>query len=164
MGCDSCASSDEHKVTFDGSKLFKKNNILFGYAGSFRFPDIIQYHTEFPEHTKDLDDRAFLVGKLLPVIRESLKAHEFIRQDEVLDHMALIGYRKKLYQLSSDFSLIRSGVNYAAIGSGMSIALGSLYTTSYTKKMVVGDRLTFALSAAEEHARGVAGPFHVMGV
>jgi ATP-dependent protease HslVU (ClpYQ) peptidase subunit len=160
MGCDSCASTEDQKIVFDGCKLFEKEGFLFGYAGSYRFPDIVEYHTKFPKRGPKDDDRGYLVSKLLPAIRDSLKAYEFIRQDEVLDQQALIGYRGKLYQLSSDFSVIRAAHGYAAIGSGMSVALGSLHSTVWLNSLSTKDRITFAINAAGDHARGVGGPTH----
>ncbi|MDF2434578.1 MAG: hypothetical protein JWP44_4209, partial [Mucilaginibacter sp.] len=60
MGSDSCVTTDTCKTMLAHSKLIQKNQIIFGYAGSPRFSDILKYHMEFPKHEKAMDDKDYL--------------------------------------------------------------------------------------------------------
>lgn len=164
MGADSCMSTLDTKVTTTSSKIFVKDNILFGFAGSFRFADILQHHTTLPKHSKNLNDKEYLIGIVVKRIHKALRDHEFIRETEVIDDMSIIGYNGKLYCLSSDFSLTQPACQYISIGSGTSAALGSLYTTKELKTVKVDDRLRLALRAASEHSQGVSAPYNFLSI
>jgi hypothetical protein len=64
-----------------------------------------------------------------------------------------------LFALDSDFQVGRAACRYDAVGSGAMVALGAM---SAARELPPHDRLERALLAAEEHACGVGGPFHIL--
>jgi 20S proteasome alpha/beta subunit len=161
MGSDTCASTDFDKISLDTSKVFNKNQILFGYCGSSRFEDIIQYHAEFPQHDSETSDREYLIKYVITEIRRILIEHGLRSENDGAGQMALLGYNGKLYYVSPDFSLTRDPRGYAAVGSGQSVAMGSLFSTDRIPNIDARTRIQMALEAAESHARGVHAPFNV---
>jgi len=160
MGADSCASDGYKSYKITDSKLFIKNGVSFGYTTSFRFADILKHHVVIPDNTTGLSDSEFLIKEVVFEIREKLKEHGYskIANNNEIGGEALIGYRGKLYELQSDYSLMGYTHGYGSCGSGMYYALGSLYTTK-NSKISDKDRLTWALMAAAEYSPGVSPPF-----
>jgi 20S proteasome alpha/beta subunit len=161
MGSDSCGSNDFAKISIDAPKIFLSGDVLIGYAGSFRIHDILQY-VKLPKRPKNMDAKEYLVTFVIKKIRKVFQENGFEAQND--GDMCLIGCQGKLYYISADFSLVRNPAKYASIGSGSSVAMGSLYTTGYLPATKVEERITIALRAASEHARGVAAPYHILNV
>jgi len=163
MGSDSCGSNDFAKISIDAPKIFLSGEVLIGYAGSFRIHDILQF-TKLPKRPKNMDAKEYLVTSVIKKIRKVFQENGFENQHDGSGDMCLVGCRGKLYYISADFSLVRNPAKYASIGSGSSVAMGSLYTTGYLPATKVEERITIALRAASEHARGVAAPYHILSV
>ena len=72
----------------------------------------------------------------------------------------LVGYKDKLWQVQGDYSVLSHG-EYDSVGSGETVAIGSLFTTSGTK-MKSEDRVTKALEAAAHYVCSVKGPFTLL--
>lgn len=109
------------------SKVFIKNGILFGGAGSARVGQIMQHGLQSPvAPERDEEVPGWLVTVLVPEVCKALK--DGGHQQEGND--CLVGIRGQLWHLCADFSVMRSTVGYAAVGSGREYAMGSIFTTA----------------------------------
>jgi len=72
----------------------------------------------------------------------------------------LVGYKHWLYQICSDFQIVRSLNGMLAIGSGASFALGALFAMSESVPTVF--KIEKALDAAEHFSVGVRRPFVIV--
>lgn len=158
MGGDRCSSNATIKMIYSSPKIFIKDKFLFGFAGSFRFSNILQHNVKFHKQKEKQSDQEYLYT-ISDVIRETLKDHEIETTEELNSNVALIGYKGKLYELQTDFAIIHNMHNYNAIGTGSEIALGSLFTTDQILKSDPEERINIALKAATTFCVGVSGPF-----
>lgn len=155
-------SSDETIVRRRDEKVFKNGDFLIGFSGSFRFGQLLRHSLVPPKKNKSTDDMKFMVNEFIDSIRQmqfekgcSLKDGE----SEIFDGQLIVVYKREIYIIDNDYQVGLSKENYAAIGSGSSIALGSLYTSEITSQDLIERRITWALDAASEFCAGVRAPY-----
>lgn len=154
---DSLASNSHSKTVLDDPKVFVKDNIAFGVCGLPKVMDLLNNVLKYPEHPPEQNDRSYLAGTLVPFLTDAFQKYHLLDEKGMFEGAVLIGYRKCVYQLESNFQLIRGVEKYSSVGSGSSYALGSLKATGNVKNPK--KRLTLALEAAEANDPGVGGPF-----
>lgn len=144
-------------------KVFVKGDVAFGVCGLPKVMDAIRHAIELPVQDKGDTDRAFLVSTLVPALRDGLKKLDCCQkegEETVFEGAVLIGYRGKVYNMQGNFQLIHSADGYASVGSGSTLALGSL---DATKGQNPKKRVLAALRASTKNA-GCAPPFVVVTV
>ena len=148
-------------------KVFKLGSeYIIGYAGSFRFGQVLRYKFTPPEKPEGKDDYEFMVVDWLDALRTVLKDSGFTKIDDNVetfeDSSALIGYNGRLYCLEEDMQVGELIVPYAAIGCGADFAFGSIETSSkLSKRMAPRKRVQLALEAAATFSAGVSAPFTI---
>ena len=166
IGGDSCSSDDSEKFTRRDPKVFHMDDMLIGFSGSWRFGQILRYKFTPPEKKDEQEDFEYLVTEWLDALRQSCKENGLTKVDdneESWDGSALIGYNGSLYILDEDLNIGEPLTDYAAIGSGSSVALGALYVGTKSAKQA-RRVVQKALEAAVEHARGVTPPFTILSI
>jgi ATP-dependent protease HslVU (ClpYQ) peptidase subunit len=164
MGSDGAATTlDGVKSSVVIPKIFEKDEYLLGYAGSFRMGKFLQYNVDLPKPpswargSKKLDE--FLNGIVVPAIKKQVKEAE-LEIGEKEDFSYLIGLRGHIFELDENWAVHESTQSYISIGSGMDIALGSLYSTSGWKSPI--KRITVALEASAFYNTFVSQPFTIL--
>lgn len=150
-------SSEIQKSDYHNSKVFKIGDVVIGYTTSYRFGQLLEVHLTTPitpARTEDI--YKWLIKTLVPEIRNILLE----AKEECGD--ALIAVRNQLYQLSSDYSVLRSVNGFDAVGSGAHYALGCLHAQSRLDDLQ-GPTLTLsrALQTAH-HFSPTVGAAHVV--
>jgi ATP-dependent protease HslVU (ClpYQ) peptidase subunit len=114
------------KVVHTQPKVFALGGVGFGYTTSYRFGQIIEHAMKAPV-VPDAKDQVYrwLITVLIPDIAEALKKANFEGGGN-----CLIGVKGQLWELQPDFSVIRSTLGYAAVGSGTEYALGSMFNAA----------------------------------
>lgn len=158
MGGDRCCSTETFKTSVSRPKVFKAQKLLIGFAGSFRFRDLLEYHLKLPKQSKKMSDEKYMITVVLEEIRE-LMLEKNPSEDHESDSNCLLGYNGKLYELQVDYSLIETSCGYNAVGLGREYALGSLYSNEGQDPEL---RILTALQASAEFCPGVAGPFDII--
>lgn len=168
IGGDSAGISGWQLTHRADPKVFRVGDFLCGIAGSFRMGNLLRYMFSPPAlPTNDADLDHYMVVEFIPALRTCMAEGGYRKRDndvETLhDGSFLVGVRGRLYDIDEDFQVGQSSTGYNAIGSGSSVALGSLYSTApATEFAFVPDpqtRLVMALRAAEAHNIGVHAPF-----
>ncbi len=161
MGGDSCYSCGNIKGTLKSPKIFKYKNMLLGTAGSLRFMQSLKYDFA-PPIDSSLDVIEYIVSEFIPDLREVLRKAGIMEEKdkiETTDSRILVGYRGRLFIISSNFAIIEDSNEYLAIGGADEVALGSLYTT---RGMSVPEfRIQEALRAAAHFNPYVSEPFTI---
>lgn len=170
LGGDSAATNGHlDRTIIKDPKVFVKGEVGFGVCGSPKVMDALAHGIELPSQQGG-EDRAFLVSELVPSIRAGLVALDAAGEDKgpfgggpgvTFEGELLVAYRGELYKLQSNFQLIHGSEAYESVGSGASLALGSLQATK--KMRNPRKRVIAALEAACQNA-GVAPPFVVVTV
>lgn len=142
-------------------KVFKKGDMVFGFAGSYRMGNLLQHSLEIPRHHPDDEPHKYMVNEFIPAVRSLLKEGGVsVGSEEVVEGVDgdfIVGYRGHMFVIYGDYQVAESTDDYIAVGCGTDIALGSLGSTKGDPKA----RILKALDLAVRHSAGVRGPFHV---
>ncbi len=167
LGGDSAATDNAlNRTIIKDPKVFVRGKFAFGVCGLPKVMDALAHAIELPEQSLDAkDDRAFLVGTLVPAIRDGLKkldcTVESPEYGTCFHGSMLMGYNGKLYTLEGNFQLVVPSEDFASVGSGASIALGALHGSKGGNPR---KRILAALDASANANAGVAPPFVVVSV
>jgi ATP-dependent protease HslVU (ClpYQ) peptidase subunit len=141
-------------------KLVRRDGLLFACTGPTRLSQLMALVLVVPPDG-EVSAYRYLVTRLAPAIREMIREHDGLSINNCHDGWEmLVAYRGRLYSIAHDLS-VQSYAEYASVGCGHEIALGSLHTTA----QILDDRLSapvrvgMALEAAAEHDIHCAGPF-----
>jgi 20S proteasome alpha/beta subunit len=111
----------------DMPKIVQQDTWLIGVAGSARVCDQLQYSIEYPkppvEVVKSGEWMKWIVTKVIPLI-------DYVVKDKEMDAEAILITHGKAFLVGEDLSVLTASP-YWAIGSGASLALGSLADKQY---------------------------------
>jgi len=167
IGGDSAATGGGlDRTIIKDPKVCVRGAIAFGVCGLPKVMDALFHAVELPEQTDDEEDRAFIVGRLIPAIRDGLKKLDCTSEDPQYGTCFLggflMGYRGVLYDVQGNFQLVVSAKGYCAIGSGGPAAMGALRASTGVRNP--RKRLLQALEVSAEENAGVAPPFVIVSV
>ena len=161
MEADSGASDDSIITPIMDPKIQRNGRYLIGYAGetglgqllhSIDLPDPTNVPNK--ELTKFLRTKFCLVFKNAVSLYSPSSSPDDSKEGGIL---ALIAVRGRLFEFdSTDFQL--NEMTECAIGSGGSLAFGSLYTTRGYKD--INKRLKIAINSAIEYSPSCIGPIY----
>lgn len=142
-------------------KVFQVGKFLIGYTSSFRMGQILQYNLSVKSQEQE-SDFAYMVSVFVEAVRETLKQHGYSRIDNNQEEggVFLVGYNGKLYEIQSDFSVLRNVTGFDAVGCGQSYALATLWELTGGHDNPE-HAIAEALKCAEHFSCGVRGPFIV---
>lgn len=162
LGGDRAAtSSDFSRTIIKTPKVFIKNNVAFGVCGTPKSIDVLTHVIDVPTQVAGTTDQKFVNDTLIPAIKKCFKKTGNLIQkggESFFNGELLVGYRSSLYRVQCDFSSIVTNTCYDAIGSGGSIALGSLASSKGDTRR----RVLAALEASAQNNASVAPPFDVV--
>ena len=165
MGGDRAASSETSLEVTSNPKIFYKDDqtFVYGYAGSFRQGQVLEYMFEEPEDEEG-EVMSYMVRQYIPEIRKCFEKQGVLQTDltnneESIDAF-IVGYKGYLFYVDGDLQVNRYECKYLSLGLGCEYALGSLFTTkSYSNTK---NRILMALKAATKHCPGVSEPFDLL--
>lgn len=161
MGGDSAATSGWDLRIRQDPKVFIKKDFIIGFTTSFRMGQLLMSSKFDPPSQKNRqNDLDYLITDFVDHIRELYTSSGYLKKKENADvgGQFLVGYRKALYVIHSDFQVAQSAQPFDACGGGQALALGAMYATQNTR-MGPKKRLETALEAAAHFHAGVRGPF-----
>ena len=160
MGADSGAVGSRFIRTTRLPKVFRNGPFLIGYVGSFRMGQVLEHHLVVPSHPEGESDLTYLVTRFIEAVRGTLrdKGVMAIERHKESGGQFLVGYRGRLYSISSDFHVGDMADGFDAIGSGAVIALGAMMALG---GLPPRDRITRALEITEYYTVDVCRPFHL---
>jgi hypothetical protein len=144
-------------------KVWKQGPYLVGGCGVIRALQAVRYLLDFPDPSGVDDLMPFLIGNLIPPLREVLLKAD-IRGAEPGAPMGtgslLLGIHGELWEISADLGVFDRSP-YTAIGSGYRQAEGALHTLM--KLGVTGPRaVEMALEATASTCPTVVGPWTIL--
>jgi hypothetical protein len=158
MGGDSAGSDGETIRTRADEKVFRRGPFVMGFTSSFRMGQLLRYSLHPPEHPAGMSGHEYMATILVDAVRECLKAGGFATKENETETGGtfLIGYRGRVYEVSSDYQVAITADGFTAVGCGAQTALGALHATGDRPPE---ERLQVALEAAERFCPEVRGPF-----
>lgn len=162
IGGDSIGVLDYTYLTVKEPKIFRRKNMVFGFTSSFRMGQILQYDFEIPPHHLDMKTNEYLINVFIPKLINKFEESKFskIEDNQTIGGQFLIGYDKKIFLISPDFSVLEIQTNYNACGCGEDFAKAAFWMME-KKKIKPNDKVITALECAAEHSL-VKPPFHIL--
>lgn len=159
IGGDSAGVADYSIAVRSDVKVFKRGPYAMGFAGSFRLGQLLHHAFKVPKPPATRLDR-FMVTTFVDAVRDCLDRGGVLTTKNGVQEggFFLVGVAGELFTVESDFQIGRPADEYAAIGCGSDIALGSLHTTQGLKPRA---RIHLALDAASHHSAGVCPPYTI---
>jgi hypothetical protein len=162
MGSDSIGVADTAWMLLKDPKIFIKDSMIFGFASSLRFGQILKYSFVVPDRPDGMDTNEYMCHVVMLELTKTFEKTDFKRDDkEQEDWSLLLGYDGKLFTVQSNLQIIEDLKNYATIGCGGDYAKGALYAMEKTNHITPEERITIALEAATEFSM-VKPPFHIL--
>ena len=160
LGVDSAAVQGWTRRASLVSKVFRRGPFLIGYTTSFRMGQLLEHHLTVPLQTEKQTDMTFMVTQFIEAVRVLLKEKGFTKVESNTEKggQFLVGYRKRLYTIESDFQVGHMVEEFDAIGSGSDFALGAVKALDRAAPMI---RVRRALEIAAHFNMGVCGPFTI---
>lgn len=161
FGGDRCLSDYESSFYMPTTdpKIFKKDNMIIGYAGSVRMGKVIKYDFEPPKPDLRNIDRYMNID-FVNALRECAERNNVKLDSSVPERNdfadLLVGIKGRIFVVEDDWQVTEHMYDYLAIGSGSPYALGSLHSTASEDPQV---RVRLALEAAEKFSLSVCQPF-----
>ena len=161
MGGDSVATAEATVYAKAEPKLFRRNGMLIGVAGSPRATQLLQHGLTLGpcENLARLDK--YMACDFVDAVRECLKNGGYAKkkdEQETFDSILLVGLAGCLFTIFQDYQVHRDARDFGAIGSGMHEARGSLFTTE-NLRLSPRARICRALQAAAAFDAHVRPPF-----
>jgi len=166
IGGDSVGASDYDYQLRADEKVFRNGNMVFGFTDSFRMGQLLRYSLEIPKQT-GRDDFTYLCTTFMDAVIDVLvsKYYATLKDNKVRGGNFLLGYRRKLYRVASDFQVEKVISNFNAIGCGSSYALGAMEVLHNQKqRMSPSKKIIKCLRVVEKYSAGVKSPFHVISL
>jgi ATP-dependent protease HslVU (ClpYQ) peptidase subunit len=170
FGADSAATDTAGTLALRGdAKVFKRDGYTIGFCGSYRVGQLVKHEMRLPaidhEMTAAQAER-FMVREFVPRVRKLLSKSGCMNTtgvDKLEDSSSfLVGFDGYLFVIADDLQVEISQDDYAAIGSGAQLALGSLHADKTSGHLSAYDAVQNALWAAERYCSNVRGPFLIM--
>lgn len=162
IGGDSIGYGDLSWSIITDPKVFIKENIIIGYASSFRMGQILKYSLKIPKRNKKIkNDMEYLCSIFIPELMKTLEKEKFSPSNLEQCGTFLIGYNKHLYVVSENFQVLEDIKNYEAIGCGEDYAKGALCILENNNIIPPEEKIRLALDAASQFSM-VKEPFNIL--
>lgn len=161
MGADSAGVAGLDVKPRRDPKIYRVGEMLIGYTSSFRMGQLLGYGLTLPAHTYGVPIERYMATDFIDAVRGVLKSGGYARKENEVESggIFLVGYRGRLFNVSSDYQVAESLDTFDAVGCGESYALGSFHATEGAHISDPFMRLELALTAAEHFSAGVRRPF-----
>lgn len=130
---DSQTSTEWIKRNDAGSKTGTlMDTVVYGYCGSGRFGQLLEYHMEHLDPPPlGMDEARWVVRDFIPYLRDVTEDHGHLHVYHNVEEFGpsafLLGVRGRLFCIESDFSVNEHVMPYEAVGSGAETAMGSMH-------------------------------------
>lgn len=159
MGADTFSGGDDWADLMVGSKIqsFANGSALLSCAGTIALPQWLSTQdVPGPKRKESVQEWLIRTCQKLRVnaVADGINVDPKSEDSSVI----LLACRGEAWFVQSDFTIHRSRYGYAAFGSSMGYALGSLASTEHLPPR---ERIEMAMRAAERHCPTVRGPFDI---
>jgi len=160
MGADSAGVGGYSIQDRIDPKIYKVGKMLIGYTSSYRMGQLLGYSLNLPKHKKSMTTEQYMNTLFINEVRNCFAAGGFmtLNAGQEKGGTFIVGYRGRIFSVEDDYQIGETRENYASVGCGADIALGSLHTTEDMDILSL-DRLSLSLKAAANFSAGVNPPF-----
>lgn len=148
-------------------KVFKNGEFIMGFTTSFRMGQLLMSSKlKVSKQKKSETDYHFMITTFIDAIIACFKDGGYIQKENesLIGGTFLVGYKGKLYNISSDFQVGETEDNFDAVGCGDDIARGAMYILEKHTSLQPEEKLKLALEAVNRFSTGVAPPFNIVSL
>lgn len=164
LGGDSQATDEYGPLFMErlDTKVFEKNGMLFGTSSSIKLKQVIRYKFVIPERPVDKDLFEYMCTDFVDALFNILAENHctVFKNDHLVGSEIIVAVEGKLFVIDEDFHVMHNKLPFFAIGSGKSIAFGSLMTLEGYPLLTPKQRIETALNVTSSLCTTVSGPFH----
>lgn len=163
IGGDSIGVGGWDKSIRNDKKVFKKEEMIFGFTSSYRMGQLLRYGLKIPKIKKDQDVFHYMVTDFVDAVRNTFKDGGYLKTTNVTEEEGgtfLVGFKGRLFKIDGDFQVEERREYFNSCGCGESYALGA-YSILQDMDITVEEKIIKALEVAEKHSAGVGGPFYI---
>lgn len=157
FGGDSAGVQESSVRKLENEKVFTKGDMIFGYVGSYRIGQLVQYSLIIPQN-KEANPVEYLINKFIPELQKCIEKGKCLDDSWEL----MLGYKQKLYHIFDNFQIGIIRENFNACGCGEKYAIGALRSLEDSKRLTAEDKVAKVLKIAEEFSSGVKSPFIIL--
>lgn len=166
IGADSCATSGNRKRTYSESKVFIKDDFIFGVAGSIRVQQILQHKFNIPVNQYGENNIKFLCSDFAEELIKCFKNNGVVKTEGGIDKLdgsnILMGYRGHLYAIYTDFQILETTDEFFCVGSGEHFANGAMKALMSESIIECPEKLIVkSLEISSYFCNNVSSPFVV---
>lgn len=163
MGCDSAGVGGYSRQNRMDPKVYRVGEMLIGFTTSFRMGQLLGYSLTLPRHHADVPAENYMATSFINAVRDCLKAGGWASKDKEneIGGTFLAAYKGRIFEVESDYQVGERSEPYSAVGCGVDLALGSLYTSTRDASIQPRTRVSLALEAAAAFSAGVYPPFKI---
>jgi len=167
MGGDSAGVAGLNVVLRKDTKVFKKQNMLFGYTSSFRMGQLLRFKLDIPKIEKNKDVYEYMCTDFIDSVKTCLidNGYAKISNNETEIGTFLVGFKNRIFRISNDLQVGENLYPYDSCGCGKQYALATMKTFDYlyNKKDLQGRTIiNTALRVAQDFSGGVRKPFIIL--
>lgn len=126
IASDVMGSNGLRGLNYENNKIFKKDEVLIGGAGSYRHIQLIEYGFDSP-HQSETDIDYYMQYTFANAFIDFLDQHDALSAEHSNEETEFIFICKhRIYVMQSDLAMLSINGNFAAIGEGADFAYGFL--------------------------------------
>lgn len=160
IASDTLGSNSWTKDCYRAPKIFARDGFLFGYAGSYRMGQVLQYKLHIPPAKVGQDLDTYMHTDFIDSVEQSFK-------DASVDSPRgtfLVVVEQRIFQVQSDLSLLESVDPFDSVGSGEDYARAAMRTMFDLGQTNGKKILTQAIRTAAHYVQSVGGDINYIKV
>ncbi len=165
VGVDSLGSNGSSKVVRKDTKVFIKEDMIFGYTSSFRMGQLLRFKLNIPKCDEDKDVYEYMCTDFIDAVIKCFDDGDYTEMDKNVKEggVFLVGFKGRLFKVQSDFQVGETTSLIDTCGSGGLVAKGAISALlQYAPSIDTKKLLTIALESAETYIPSVQGPFKIL--
>lgn len=164
MGGDSAAYREDEINSRADPKVWRTGKFIFGFSGSFRIGQLLRWGFKPPKNTRDSDTEYMVLDFVdaLKFLLEEKGASSKSESGDSFDAEIVVGYKRRLYVIESDFNISTRTDTFVASGGGAPYALGALWALETQSFLPPDQVIEKALTASAQYCPSVKAPFSII--
>jgi len=169
IGGDSGAVAENFLMPRKEAKVFRRGDFIFGYCGSFRMGNLLEFSFVPPE--SEVYDRHYMCTTFVNALRKCFLEGGVAEVENNVETGGsfLVATGDTLYEVDEDYNIGEYITHFFSVGIGSEFAMGAMHAIEEidsiiapTKRLSAEEKVILALESASAYTGSVCGPHHVV--
>ena len=165
IGGDSIGSNGHYKAERKDTKVFRRNEMIMGYTSSFRMGQLLKWKLNIPKQKSNEGTERYMNTSFVDAVITCFEQNGYarVKENEKIGGVFIVGYRKRLFTIDSDFQVEENKHKFHACGSGAICATGAIEALSnYDPKLKPELLIRYSIEAAKKYIVSVGGAIKII--